>query len=520
MDKEISEFNKLYGKIKVWFNNKFITGQKYYHMFYTFLLFSIPNIFTIAILLKFGKIKLYLNVIFIIISSIFYILSIFSTIKSGFTDPGILPRQNEDIYYTTSKPNLRYAINGHILKLNYCYSCSLFRPPRTSHCAICDNCVERFDHHCLWLGTCIGKRNYKYFYWLVSSLNINGIFQICFCIYVLVFEIKKIKNKENTGYALLIMISCVILYDLLFISLFIGKLFILHTYLNIKNMSFYEHAKDKMNIFPRGINPFKKYPFFNSTNILFNSNSKSKLLDELEKVEEAKKESLKINKNKNKKENKRKDNIFEYEIQKIRNKNNNKNNINDNNKTNKESNESQSNTKIKYIETCQQFQSSYSKGNNNNPLPVIKLGPKKETTKLERNSIEDDNNYLSSSKRTLSPNSFNFKSYMNKKEKLKKNKLKELVSSSESSGKALMENLEKNVNIEITPYSLTMIKDIQKKNEEQINNYNNINATNSTGEKYEGYNTGLKSYISTNHCTKRQKIYFANVDNSSEHDKK
>ena len=109
---------------------------------------------------------------------------------------------------------------------------------------------------------------------------------------------------------------------------------------------------------------------------------------------------------------------------------------------------------------------------------------------------------------------------MNKKEKLKKNKLKELVSSSESSGKALMENLEKNVNIEITPYSLTMIKDIQKKNEEQINNYNNINATNSTGEKYEGYNTGLKSYISTNHCTKRQKIYFANVDNSSEHDKK
>ena len=108
---------------------------------------------------------------------------------------------------------------------------------------------------------------------------------------------------------------------------------------------------------------------------------------------------------------------------------------------------------------------------------------------------------------------------MNKKEKLfKKNKLKELVSSSESSGKGLMENLEKNVNIEITPYSLTMIQNIQKKNEEQINNYNN--ATNSTGEKYEGFNTALKSYISTNHCTKRQKIYFANVDNSSEDDKK
>ena len=25
----------------------------------------------------------------------------------------------------------------------------------------CDNCVEIFDHHCLVLGTCIGKRNLK-----------------------------------------------------------------------------------------------------------------------------------------------------------------------------------------------------------------------------------------------------------------------------------------------------------------------------------------------------------------------
>ena len=517
MDKGISEFNKLYGRIKVWFNNKYITGHKYYHMIFTFLLYSIPNVFTIEILLKFGKIKLYLNIMFIVISSIFYMISIYSTIKGGFTDPGILPRQNEDIYYTTSKTNLRYVINGHILKLNYCYSCSLFRPPRTSHCAICDNCVERFDHHCLWLGTCIGKRNYKYFYWLVFSLNINGLFQICFCIYVLIFEVKKIKNKENTGYTLLIMISCVILYDLLFLALFIGKLFILHTYLIIKNLSFYEHAKDKMNIFPKGINPYKRYPFFNSNNAIFQSNSKSKLISEFEKVEEAQKEKLKTNKNK--KGNKKKDsNIFEYEIRRNINQNNLKNISNVKNRTNKESNTSESNTKIKYLETCQQFQSSLSK-ERHNPFSFIKLGPKKEFKVRNRNSIEDDNNVLSSSKRTLSPNSFNFKSYMNKKEKLiKKNKLKELVSSSESSGKGLMENLEKNVNIEITPYSLTMIQNIQKKNEEQINNYNN--ATNSTGEKYEGYNTGLKSYISTNHCTKRQKIYFANVDNSSEDDKK
>ena len=118
-------------------------------------------------------------------------------LKGGCTDPGILPRQNSDLYYTTNRTNMRYKINGHILRINYCYSCYLFRPPRTSHCAVCDNCVERFDHHCIWLGNCVGKKNYKYFYTLLGSLNVNAIFQIAFCFWVLSIEIKNIKNKEN-----------------------------------------------------------------------------------------------------------------------------------------------------------------------------------------------------------------------------------------------------------------------------------------------------------------------------------
>lgn len=52
----------------------------------------------------------------------------------------------------------------HTLRLKFCNECFVYRPPRTSHCYDCNVCVERFDHHCPWIGTCIGKNNYKYFF--------------------------------------------------------------------------------------------------------------------------------------------------------------------------------------------------------------------------------------------------------------------------------------------------------------------------------------------------------------------
>ena len=282
---------KIYGKNYFWCNSFGITGRKYYHVFFAFILVSIPYIGLLYVLIKSREhISIYYQ---LIISSFFYVLEICNMILGCCTDPGILPRQGKDFYYTANRPLSRRVINGHYLVLTYCYSCSFFRPPRTSHCSVCDNCVERFDHHCLWLGTCIGKRNYKYFYILILSLCSSGIFQIICSIYYVTIESKKYKNKETNSLFIIVGFSCIGFYNILFITFFLGKLFIIHTILVFKNKTFYEHVKEKLSIYP--INPFKKYFLDVWKRFIFIIPNKSFLVSFLKEKEEKEKKEKNMN---------------------------------------------------------------------------------------------------------------------------------------------------------------------------------------------------------------------------------
>uniref|UniRef100_A0A915HIJ1 Palmitoyltransferase n=1 Tax=Romanomermis culicivorax TaxID=13658 RepID=A0A915HIJ1_ROMCU len=151
--------------------------------------------------------------VFIPLMAGFILLLVLSCLlRCAFMDPGIIPRStmaefnhlerelNSQFPRNQGEPGAcaststlaaqktkEICINGQVVTLKYCPTCRIYRPPRSSHCSICDSCILRFDHHCPWVGNCVGLRNYRYFYLFLVLLSLLCVY-VFFCVVVHLVE--------------------------------------------------------------------------------------------------------------------------------------------------------------------------------------------------------------------------------------------------------------------------------------------------------------------------------------------
>lgn len=192
-------------------------------------------------------------------------------------DPGIIPRNAQAVggessdesvnnylsktpsleWVSSQTPNLKIPrikdvvlMSGQTVKVKFCDTCLLYRPPRASHCSICNNCVQRFDHHCPWVGQCIGLRNYPSFICFISSSTALCLY-VFFCSWLNILE-------QNCGLleAMSRDILSVILIVYCFIAVwFVGGLTVFHFYLISTNQTTYENFRYR---YDKKDNPFNK----------------------------------------------------------------------------------------------------------------------------------------------------------------------------------------------------------------------------------------------------------------------
>ncbi|KAE8697751.1 putative protein S-acyltransferase 3 [Hibiscus syriacus] len=191
---------------------------------------------------------------------------------TSFGDPGIIPRNSkppergddDDLCKSASfdwvngkmnslrLPRIKEVklVTGETVQVKFCETCLLYRTPRASHCSICNNCVQRFDHHCPWVGQCIGERNYTFFICFISSST-------TLCIYVFTCSWVNIL-KQDCGFWTAVSrdVTSVILILYCFIVFwFVGGLTVFHFYLISTNQTTYESFRYR---YDRKANPFNK----------------------------------------------------------------------------------------------------------------------------------------------------------------------------------------------------------------------------------------------------------------------
>ncbi|CAM6104822.1 unnamed protein product [Calypogeia fissa] len=158
---------------------------------------------------------------------------------------------NDNVFYSQPSFPIESSTGSPVL----CSYCRLIQPVRTKHCHDCNKCVLRFDHHCVWLGTCVGQSNHHKFWWFI-------FFETLLVLWTAIIYGSAMNIDDSKNWLLHDTIVLAILLGLIACLAFLVTLLLFHTYLAFTNQTTYEKTRRKrisyLRAVPDGINPFSK----------------------------------------------------------------------------------------------------------------------------------------------------------------------------------------------------------------------------------------------------------------------